>query len=1176
MKHLLTYILLLSALCLQAQDDVREFATARTTGGTEQACKGISLKDKFSFKATSSTGPLILKINTEVCSNASIATSIPSSQNYIVTITPLGQTKAVTYSNGTVTVNRQIEGDVDTRIDIQYFDGLGRPVQTVQRAITPAKADLVTYQEYDPFGREGRAWLPAVAAGNNGNYMTLANYKAKAMTTYNSTTYNTAADSVAHSRPVYEASPLNRILEQYGPGADWKSKGKAVKTAYMTNTTSGELVCKKFVVNGSGIATTLSKSGNYAANQLYVTKITDEDENVSYEFKDKLGQVVLTRQINGTAHDTYYVYDDFGNLSYVLPPVLSDMITADGSVAGASINTWGYYYKYDGRNRCIIKKIPGTEPIYYVYDKADRLIFTQDGEQRYKTPTAEWTFNIPDAFGRTVLSGICTNTVNHTADPLKSVVVKGTYNPSATTVAASYTITGVILTGTQILSANYYDNYKFCSLTGFSNTKLAYVANAAYGTRYGADAATVEHKGQLTGSAVAQMGGSSDMLYSVLYYDNRRNLIQSRSTNHLGGTEIENIAYNFTGQPVKKLHTHTKDAAGTGQQTELYTYAYDHAGRLKTTKHKLNSGTEVTLASNTYDELGRLKTNQKHTHANLKTTYGYNIRSWTKTITSPLYKQTLYYNETYGVHGVQYGGNISAIKWTTGSEAERSYAYQYDALSRLKHAGYNNTSSGGSFNTSYSYDKHGNIKTIVRCGNLTSGYGETDNLTMTYTGNQLINIEDSQGALALQGDDFKDYANVRHGTANANEYTYNKNGAMAKDLNKGITSISYNSLNLPMSMDINAPAAEARTTYTYSATGVKLRIKHTYSSSRMNNPVTSAGYKNIIGKDINAAAANLDKTLTIDYVSNKVYENNTLKRVLVDGGYIEGTTYYFFITDHLGSNRVVANASGTAIQNTHYYPFGTAFAESTGQEKQPYKYNGKELDLTHGLNLYDYSARYMDSPIGRFTSVDPQAEKYYSTSPYAYCLNNPLKYIDPRGDTVRVYTETENLGHSWISVGEGDDMVVYSFGPGATKKGQSDKGRIEGIADGFLTVMGGDEAKDYNSRKAKAQGGVQSVVISDISDADVIDVVNKFIENNTTLESKSEYGDKTTYKTNSMYKAPTNNCTTFVSDMLNSAGSEILSTSKSITNRSVGEVNTIKVKQTFVLPSTLQSWLKKK
>lgn len=89
MKHLLTYILLLSALCLKAQDDVREFATARTTGGTEQACKGISLKDKFSFKATSSTGPLILKINTEVCSNASIATSIPSSQNYIVTITPL-------------------------------------------------------------------------------------------------------------------------------------------------------------------------------------------------------------------------------------------------------------------------------------------------------------------------------------------------------------------------------------------------------------------------------------------------------------------------------------------------------------------------------------------------------------------------------------------------------------------------------------------------------------------------------------------------------------------------------------------------------------------------------------------------------------------------------------------------------------------------------------------------------------------------------------------------------------------------------------------------------------------------------------------------------------------------------------------------------------------------------
>ena len=96
---------------------------------------------------------------------------------------------------------------------------------------------------------------------------------------------------------------------------------------------------------------------------------------------------------------------------------------------------------------------------------------------------------------------------------------------------------------------------------------------------------------------------------------------------------------------------------------------------------------------------------------------------------------------------------------------------------------------------------------------------------------------------------------------------------------------------------------------------------------------------------------------------------------------------------------MVVNASGTVTQRNHYYPFGTAFAENTTdeQKQQPYKYNGKELDQMHGLNLYDYSARYYESAVGRFTNVDPLAEKYYNISPYAYCNNNPLRFIDPTG-----------------------------------------------------------------------------------------------------------------------------------------------------------------------------------
>lgn len=90
---------------------------------------------------------------------------------------------------------------------------------------------------------------------------------------------------------------------------------------------------------------------------------------------------------------------------------------------------------------------------------------------------------------------------------------------------------------------------------------------------------------------------------------------------------------------------------------------------------------------------------------------------------------------------------------------------------------------------------------------------------------------------------------------------------------------------------------------------------------------------------------------------------------------------------------MVAKADGTPVQTNHYYPFGMAFAETSAEEqgKQPYKYNGKELDQKHGLNWYDYAARYYDPGINRTPTQDPYAENYYSWSPYAYVLNNPLK-----------------------------------------------------------------------------------------------------------------------------------------------------------------------------------------
>ena len=114
--------------------------------------------------------------------------------------------------------------------------------------------------------------------------------------------------------------------------------------------------------------------------------------------------------------------------------------------------------------------------------------------------------------------------------------------------------------------------------------------------------------------------------------------------------------------------------------------------------------------------------------------------------------------------------------------------------------------------------------------------------------------------------------------------------------------------------------------------------------------------------------------------------------------------------DYLGSNRVVASAAGEAEQVNHYYPYGSTFYGETSTDHR-FKYCGrsalrdafettwrkKELDKMHGLDWYDSSARYYDHVLGRFHQIDLLAEKYYSWSPYAYCMGNPMNSVDPDG-----------------------------------------------------------------------------------------------------------------------------------------------------------------------------------
>ena len=759
--------------------------------------------------------------------------------------------------------------------------------------------------------------------------------------------------------------------------------------------------------------------------------------NVSYTFTDKMGHVVLSRQMKGSeTHDTYYVYDDKSNLCFVLQPMYQ---------SSANLDLYAFQYKYDGRNRCIWKKLPGAGYMEMVYDNADRLVFSQDGNQRALT-SGNWTYYKYDGLNRLTEQGTCTNKVT--------------------------------TSGTNVLVQHFYDSYAFRSQAGFNNSNFP-------------DDASGNGKGALTAS-VATVLGSSNKIYTAYYYDIKGRVAKTVQSNLLGSYDVTATIYTFTDKPATVTHTHT--TSGKPTRTEMYTYSYNHADRLLKVEHTLG-GTKITLADYAYDNLGRLQSKSLHGSATNKLTYAYNVRGWLTGISGSKFTQNLYYNNGNGT--AKYNGSISSMTWKAGNESTiRGYKFTYDGLSRLMNATYGETAGINTNTNRFSenvtgYDKNGNIKTLQRYGQTAaSGYGLIDNLTFTLGGNQLTRVDDAVATSAYNnGFEFKD------GVKQANEYNYDSNGNLTKDLNKGITNISYNCLNLPSVVTFSDGST---VTYTYAADGTKLKTVHKTGST----------------------------TTTTDYCGNVVYENGVQKLLLTDEGYVtlSDNKYHYYLKDHQGNNRVVINQSGTVEETNHYYPFGGVFA-SAGNV-QPYKYNGKEYDGKKGLNWYDYGARMYDAALGRFMTVDPLAEKYYPMSPYGYCLNNPIKFIDADGRLPRIYIERKGFGHAFVTVGNGDNTIVYTYGRyGELGKDKSSARNTSPTGEGVLIKLTGRDAISFIQDQMLANEAV-GYEFTKGSDELVSKHFDKQLDNSNKIPQKGKYAGKENAKVIDEYNLFINNCAT--------------------------------------------------
>ena len=871
--------------------------------------------------------------------------------------------------------------------EVTYFDGLGRPMQHVgiRQAGGTACEDIVTHIAYDQYGRENKKYLPHPEGTNIGKYRTSTTAISNTNDYYIS---NYSADFTPtiinpYSETLFEASPLNRPLQQGAPGAPWEVNSHSIKSGYQTNSAS-EVRLYSVSLSSAYVPTLVqSTTSYYGAGQLFKSITKDENwtsgvNNTTEEFKDKQGKVVLKRTYNaGTAHDTYYVYDDYGNLTYVVPP---KVVTSDG-ISTTELAELCYQYRYDGRNRLIEKKIPGkgtaTNWESIVYNKLDQPIMTQDPNLKALN---KWLFTKYDAFGRVAYTGLVTRTVSRT-----------TLQTEADNNTAQYENRGSALTlgGTTIYYTNNAYPKTYISEVHTENYYDTYLASSAQAgivvpsSNSVGEIISTATKGLPTVSKVRVLD-TSNWITTVTAYENKGRPVWTKSVNAFHSTtDLVESDLDFIGNVKINKTTHSK--SGQTTITTVDTYLYDHVGRLLEQKQKVNSNPTELIARNTYDRLGQLiqkKVGGVDTGTGLQQVdYTYNVRGWLKQINNPTTLGTdllafkINYNTVDQGGTPLFNGNIAETKWRTANTDSnlKWYKYGYDHLNRITSAIDNTTDTRYSL-TNVAYDKNGNITNLTRKGAInstSSSFGNMDVLSYYYinSGNRLQRVNDSG---------YGTYGFI-NGVSLTTEYGYDGNANMLTDSNKGITGITYNHFNLPKSVSIGGGTIS----YIYDATGVKQRK-------------VAAG-------------------TTTDYAGNYMYKNGTLQFFNHPEGYVENISgsfkYHYQYKDHLGNVRLTyadLNSNGTIdpsseiLDEKNYYPFGLEHQgyNSTVISENNFKtYNGKECEDL-GLDMYEMDFRQYDPAIARFTSIDPVT--HWSISTYSAFDNNPIFFADPSGASVIV------------------------------------------------------------------------------------------------------------------------------------------------------------------------------
>ena len=876
------------------------------------------------------------------------------SRNFLRTYTPQEATSNTTI----IDISGSSPISLPCIITTAYFDGLGRPLQEVTRqGANYGTYDMVGVHAYDQNGRESTNYLPYSfldAYSNRGKL------KLTPLTQFSGQYSTLYPGQQPYAQINYDNSPLNRVIKNMAPGNSWVGSSLGKTIDYTDNGYAQDQVAI-WGVDGS--------TGNplfndfYADDQLYVTTTTDEDGNISYEYKDKQGRIVLKKNfvksvpvpspvlltVQLVYASTYYIYDDLGHLRWVLSPeaVTQSQPTAQNTpwtISQAILDGLCYHYEYDERSRQIMKKLPGKDAEYIVYDSKDRPVMTQDGNMR-STNTNKWAFVNYDLLDRPLCTGIYDAGTSGLNQTQLTSLINGSASYTLNTSNLLYYLQQSWLSGqylnsvtdAELYTRTYYDDYSHSSTTYDPSWISQLTGQAPYAVTVPNNPSN-QTRGQITGTDVKVLDGTGNTWVTTTnYFDDLGRPIQQQSNNILGGVDIITSQYDFSGTLISSVQYHTNPSIANSdadhQATTVvkrYTKNYS-TGIIRMEEENINNTSWHTIYSNTYDQLGRI--NQKNLSA-ANNLYDYNVRGWLTGInaaqmdnqgTTDFFHEKLCYDQ--GFTDAHYNGNISGILWRGygGGVTKRYYGYGYDKLDRLTKADFSeaqmNTTNWNKLHTDYTvsgidYDLNGNLKHMNQRGPLPGSWQPCDMDLLSYqydaASNKLLNVTDNGNntpnppAMLHGVPDFRD-ANMPSSVSN-NDYDYDSNGNLTYDGNKGISSITYSYLNKPVHIEMQNQANQVQGTidYLYDAQGNKLR-KTTYDQTANTNTITdydgSFVYQSVTPQGSQPAP-------TLQYI---LHDEGRCRPLLPVTNSIATYQYDYFIKDHLGNVRSVINAQQSGI-----------------------------------------------------------------------------------------------------------------------------------------------------------------------------------------------------------------------------------------------------------------------